>query len=41
MKKVWRKGCAVYQIYLQSFQTPNGNGIVDFPGITARIPYLR
>ncbi len=37
----WWKGAVVYQVYPQSFQDSNGDGIGDLAGIRSRIPYLK
>lgn len=36
----WLADAVLYQIYPQSFADSNGDGIGDFAGITARLPYL-
>lgn len=40
IKKAWYKEGVVYQIYPQSFQDTNDDGIGDLRGIIERIPYL-
>ncbi len=37
----WMKDSVVYQIYPQSFQDSNGDGIGDFRGIIERLDYIR
>jgi alpha-glucosidase len=37
----WWRDAVIYQIYPRSFADSNGDGIGDFPGYTARIPYLQ
>ena len=39
-KRIWWKDAVVYQVYPQSFQDSNGDGIGDLPGMTERLPYL-
>ena len=38
--QVWWKNTVIYQIYPQSFQDSNGDGIGDLRGITSRVAYL-
>ena len=37
----WWKKAVVYQIYPQSFQDSDGDGIGDIGGIRQRLPYLK
>ncbi len=37
----WLKDAVFYEIYPQSFQDTNGDGIGDFAGIIRRLPYIR
>lgn len=37
----WLKDAVFYEIYPQSFQDSNGDGIGDFNGITRRLDYIR
>ena len=37
----WLKSAIFYEIYPQSFQDTNGDGIGDIPGITRRLPDIR
>ncbi|MDQ8192879.1 alpha-amylase family glycosyl hydrolase [Coraliomargarita sp. SDUM461004] len=37
----WLKDAVIYQIYPQSFQDSNGDGIGDLPGVIQRLDYLQ
>ena len=37
----WLQDAVFYEIYPQSFQDSNGDGIGDFPGLIRRLPYIR
>ena len=37
----WLKNAVVYQVYPQSFNDSNGDGIGDLPGITGRLNYIQ
>lgn len=37
----WLKDAVFYEIYPQSFQDTNGDGIGDFQGITGKLDYIR
>lgn len=37
----WLEDAVFYEIYPQSFQDSNGDGIGDIPGMTARLPYVK
>ena len=39
-ERAWWKEAVVYQVYPQSFQDTNGDGIGDLEGIYERLPYL-
>lgn len=41
MKPAWLEEAVLYQIYPQSFQDSNGDGIGDFQGIISRLDYIR
>ena len=36
----WLKDAVFYEIYPQSFQDTNGDGIGDFQGITGKLDYI-
>lgn len=36
----WWRGATVYQIYVRSFADSNGDGVGDFPGLTAKLDYI-
>ena len=40
MNKDWWKSSVVYQVYPQSFNDTNHDGIGDLKGITEKLPYL-
>ena len=37
----WLKDAVFYEIYPQSYQDSNGDGIGDIPGMTSRLPYIK
>jgi alpha-glucosidase len=37
----WWRNAVFYEIYIRSFADSNGDGVGDFEGIRARLPYLR
>jgi oligo-1,6-glucosidase len=39
-KRIWWKEVVAYQVYPQSFQDTDGDGIGDLKGLTERLPYL-
>ena len=39
--KQWLKDAVFYEIYPQSFYDTNGDGIGDFPGIIAKLDYIK
>ncbi len=39
-KRAWWKEVVAYQVYPQSFQDTDGDGIGDLKGLTERLPYL-
>ena len=41
MKPAWLKNAVIYQIYPQSFQDSNNDGIGDINGITQRLDYIK
>ncbi|GAA5513898.1 trehalose synthase/amylase TreS [Deinococcus carri] len=36
----WWREAVFYQVNVRTFQDSNGDGVGDFPGLTARLPYL-
>ncbi|KRK58105.1 glycoside hydrolase family 13 protein [Fructilactobacillus fructivorans] len=40
-KNQWWKNAVVYQVYPQSFQDSNGDGVGDLDGIRERLPYIK
>jgi oligo-1,6-glucosidase len=40
-ERPWWQGTVVYQVYPQSFQDANGDGIGDLNGITGKLDYLK
>lgn len=41
MKPAWLTDAVIYQIYPQSYQDSNGDGIGDFQGIASRLDYIK
>jgi oligo-1,6-glucosidase/alpha-glucosidase len=39
--RVWWREVVIYEIYVQSFQDSNNDGIGDLPGIVQRLDYLK
>ena len=37
----WLRDAVLYQLYPQSFQDSNGDGIGDLPGIVRRLDYIK
>ncbi|RVU69919.1 MULTISPECIES: alpha-glucosidase [Lactobacillus] len=37
----WKKKAVVYEVYVQSFNDSNGDGIGDLPGLTEKLDYLK
>jgi maltose alpha-D-glucosyltransferase / alpha-amylase len=37
----WYKDAIIYELHVRSFQDSTDDGIGDFPGLTARLPYLQ
>jgi maltose alpha-D-glucosyltransferase/alpha-amylase len=37
----WYKNCFIYNLDVRTFQDSDGDGIGDFRGLTARLPYLK
>lgn len=40
-RKEWWRGCALYQVYIRSFNDSNGDGIGDLRGVIERLDYIR
>ena len=40
MNKDWWKSIVVYQVFPQSFNDTNNDGVGDLKGITEKLPYL-
>ncbi|MDA8132615.1 MAG: maltose alpha-D-glucosyltransferase [Elusimicrobia bacterium] len=38
---LWYKDAVIYELHVKSFSDSNADGIGDFPGLTARLPYLK
>ncbi len=38
---LWYKDAVFYELRVRSFYDSNGDGIGDFPGLTAKLPYLQ
>jgi maltose alpha-D-glucosyltransferase/alpha-amylase len=38
--ELWYKDAVIYQLHVKTFADGNGDGIGDFPGLTARLDYL-
>ncbi|HKI05422.1 MAG TPA: alpha-amylase family glycosyl hydrolase [Thermoanaerobaculia bacterium] len=37
----WARGAVFYEVFVRSFSDSDGNGIGDFPGLTAKLDYLK
>jgi len=37
----WYKDAVIYELRVRSYSDSNGDGIGDFPGLTAKLPYLQ
>jgi glycosidase len=37
----WARGVVFYEIFVRSFADSNGDGVGDFPGLTAKLDYLK
>ncbi len=40
-KNYWPKAGVTYEIFVQSFNDSNGDGIGDFNGVTEKLDYIR
>lgn len=38
---LWYKDAVIYELHVRAFFDSNGDGVGDFPGLTARLDYLR
>ena len=38
---LWYKDAVIYEVHVRAFADSNGDGIGDFPGLTARLDYLQ
>src|SRR5215469_10234017 len=38
---LWYKDAIIYEVHVRAFGDSDGDGIGDFPGLTARLDYLR
>src|SRR5690554_831382 len=38
---LWYKDAIIYQLHVKAFYDSNGDGIGDFPGLTAKLDYIR
>ena len=41
MQQPWWNGAVIYELIVRSYADGNGDGVGDFQGLTARLPYLR
>lgn len=37
----WARGAVFYEVFVRSFADSNGDGVGDFPGLTAKLDYLK
>jgi len=38
---LWYKDAVIYQLHIKAFADANADGIGDFPGLIAKLPYLK
>src|SRR5579883_2872930 len=38
---LWYKDAVIYEVHVRAFYDSNGDGIGDFPGLTAKLDYLQ
>src|SRR6476659_4792961 len=38
---LWYKDAVIYELHVRAFADSNGDGIGDFPGLTAKLDYLQ